>query len=199
MKSRKSGVRQRDEAPIFLGSIGRVSPLIAAAALGALPVGCVTPLPEGPDFIPVAQRHSVRVPDELPVAEAAFRYMFNRNASGQQQMASVYCLSFTLMGGEAWVESDPPADFIRRFSDVPIPVKPASGCRTDARTITVDKDSGKDGLTFRIDYVSCSSQDDCVVGGGYQESGLSASGNVYTLKRQDGQWHVEHDVMEWIS
>ena len=37
------------------------------------------------------------------------------------------------------------------------------------------------------------------VAGGYYEGGLSASGNVYRLKRVDGGWKVIEDGMEWIS
>jgi hypothetical protein len=37
------------------------------------------------------------------------------------------------------------------------------------------------------------------VSGGYYEAELSASGNTYYMRKKDGKWVCEKNVMRWIS
>jgi hypothetical protein len=123
------------------------------------------------------------------IREAVFRYQFYHNASGQQQRAKAYFLS--LEEGH-----DPDDAFIDRFKDNQPPVKKISQVKTEG---LFEKENGFRGLMFRIDSIKQISPDQVEVLGGYYESGLSASGNTYTVRRVKDKWTVTSDKMDWIS
>jgi len=125
------------------------------------------------------------------IREATFRYMFAKNASGQQQAAKVYCLSVE--------DQDPADDFMHRFANDTPPVKKASQCTASAREGVRDKETGARGLAFRVDKLTKKEDSRAEVDGGYYEAGLSASGNTYSLEKKEGVWKVVKDVMHWIS
>lgn len=124
------------------------------------------------------------------MAEAVFRYQFEHNASGQQTNAAAYFLEFG--------NFDPDDAFISRFNGHNPPVKKRSQCSTKGMQVT-DKKTGKPGLIFSIDKIVMTGPDTTEASGGYYEGGLSSSGNTYYLKRRNGKWFVEKDIMHWIS
>lgn len=108
----------------------------------------------------------------------------------QLTAAKVYFLSF----GK---DKEPSDEFITRFKDHKPPVKKRSQSMGQAEVI--DKETGERGLIFRAVSIKVIDANTVEVGGGYYEAGLSASGNVYTVERNDGKWIVTKDQMLWIS
>jgi hypothetical protein len=126
------------------------------------------------------------------VREAALRYMFQKNASGAQQRAHVFCIAFA--------DKDPPAAFLSRLDDVHPTVKPSSACDASAAKGVTDKSTGQSGLLFNLDGdIRWTDANHAEIDGGYYEAGLSASGNTYYVERKNGKWVVIRDVMHWIS
>ncbi len=136
---------------------------------------------------------SARQGQEDAIREAVFRWQFDNNASGLQRTAKVYCLRVAENDG------DPSDEFIGRFAGNKPPVRKASECSTDMREGALDKKTGEKGLVFSVGRITWKSDAEVEVAGGYWEGGLSASGNTYTLKKENGQWKVTSDKMSWIS
>ncbi|MGO8925829.1 MAG: hypothetical protein ACLQU3_02885 [Limisphaerales bacterium] len=130
---------------------------------------------------------------EDDIREAVFRWQFDHNVSGQQKKAKVYFLSV----GEKY--GDPSDEFIKRFADNKPPVRKRSECTADAGKGVLDKKTGEQGLIFNVTSIKWSSDTEVEVEGGYYEAGLSASGNIYTVKKEKGKWKVTKDKMGWIS
>lgn len=122
------------------------------------------------------------------IRETVFRYQFQHNASGQQQLAHAYFLS--VEDGK-----DPNDKFMERFKDHQPTVKKNSQAKGAFK-----KEGGSlDGLMFHIQAIKQIGPNRVEVAGGYYESGLSASGNIYTVKRVTNKWIVIGDNMLWIS
>jgi hypothetical protein len=128
---------------------------------------------------------------EGDIAEAVFRHQFQHNASGAQTNAAVYYVSIK--------GRDPDPAFLARFDGQVPPVKKKSEHGVSKKGSVVDPKSGRHALTFSVDEITMKSPDEAVVRGGYGEGPLSASGNTYTVKRQNGKWVVTGNVMNWIS
>ena len=124
------------------------------------------------------------------IREAVFRYQFQHNASGQQQSANAYFLSF----GK---DKEPDDVFIARFKDHKPPVKKRS--QSKGQFEVIDKDTGERGLIFNVVTIKVIDANKVEVDGGYYEAGLSSSGNVYTVERKEDKWVVTKDRMLWIS
>ena len=127
------------------------------------------------------------------IREAVFRWQFDHNASGQNKKAQVYFLGIGDRGG------DPTDEFMKRFADHKPPVRKVSACSADAGKGVRDKKTGETGLIFRVTKIEWKSDTEVRVKGGYYEAGLSASGNTYTVKKENGKWKVTKDKMDWIS
>jgi hypothetical protein len=127
------------------------------------------------------------------IREAVFRWQFDHNASGQQKKAQVYFLAIGEKGDDLTDE------FMKRFADHKPPVRKVSACSSDAGKGVRDKKTGETGLIFRIRKIEWKSDTQVEVKGGYYEGGLSASGNTYTVKKENGKWKVTNDKMDWIS
>lgn len=121
------------------------------------------------------------------IREAVFRYQFEHNASGQQELAKSYFLS--VEDGK-----DPEDEFMKRFTDHLPSVKKFSQAKGEFK-----KDGDLDGLMFHIEAIKQIGPNKVEVSGGYYESGLSASGNTYTVERVKKKWIVTRDKMHWIS
>lgn len=128
--------------------------------------------------------------EEDNIREAVFRYQFKHNASGQQQNAKAYFLSL----GK---DKDPGDQFMERFKNHKPPVKKASQGITNNGVR--DKETGERGLIFGVTSIKQINEDEVEVNGGYYEAGLSASGNVYRVKREGDRWVVKEDRTLWIS
>ena len=134
--------------------------------------------------------------EEWDIREATFRYQFRKNASGQQQAAKVYCLELAVDGKRA----DPDDAFLKRFAGNKPPVKKGSECGMSAEQgVVIDKETGASGLIFNTGDIQWVSDTEVEVSGGYYEASLSASGNVYSLKKVNGIWTVIKEKMTWIS
>jgi len=130
---------------------------------------------------------------EDDIREAVFRWQFDHNLSGQQKKAKVYFLSV----GDKY--GDPSDEFIKRFADNKAPVRKRSECTVDAGKGVLDKKTGEQGLIFNVTRIQWKSDTEVEVEGGYYEAGLSASGNIYTLKNERGKWKVTNDKLVEIS
>ena len=134
-----------------------------------------------------------RQSQEDDIREAAFRWQFDHNVSGQQKKAKVYFLAV----GEK--SADPSDEFIKRFADNKPPVRKRSECSADPGKGVLDKKTGGQGLMFLVTSIKWNSDTEVEVKGGYYESGRSASGNTYTLKKEKGKWKVTNDKLDEIA
>ena len=117
--------------------------------------------------------------DNLDICEAVFRYLFKHNASKVQQKAKSYFITI--------FKQDPSDEFLARFTGNNPPVRKGSDFAIG------------EGLVFSIGSIIRIGEDTAQVCGGYYETGLSSSGNIYTVVRKNGLWVVENDEMLWIS
>jgi hypothetical protein len=132
------------------------------------------------------------VDETVAIQEAVFRYQFQHNASSRKQAADFYCLGIV-------EKKNPRPELMERFAGHAPAVVPVSECRADAGSgVTRDSTSGH-GLIFTVGDIKWINGSEVEVAGGYYEGGLSASGNVFRVKRIDGVWTVVEDRMEWIS
>jgi hypothetical protein len=115
----------------------------------------------------------------LDIAEATFRYQFQKNASGAQQKAAAYYLSL--------FEKDPSPEFLKRFAQHKPPVRKGSEFKVG------------NGLAFRVITIKRVSETKVEVSGGYYEGDLSSSGNSYFVEKKDGKWVVTGVEMHWLS
>jgi hypothetical protein len=136
---------------------------------------------------------NVRENDDEDIHEAVFRWQFDHNTSGQQKKAKVYFLEAGKKGG------DPSDALLRRFAANQPPVRKRSECDPDAGPGVVDKRTGERGLLFRVSSIRWKSDVEVEARGGFYESGLSASRNLYTLKKEEGKWKVTKDAALWVS
>lgn len=156
---------------------------ITAATL--LVAGCDARIPSG------AQREA----EERNAREAVFRFQFKNNASGLRNGADVYCLEIW-QGGADPVDPDEP--MLRRLSEGPALVRKSSSC--DSGELGVfDKATGTRGLVLRTGKIDWVSGDELQVEGGYYEGPLSASANLYRLKKVNGAWVVVGDEQTAIA
>ncbi|HCS54942.1 MAG TPA: hypothetical protein DIW81_25710, partial [Planctomycetaceae bacterium] len=86
-----------------------------------------------------------------------------------------------------------------RFAEHKSPVRKVSACTADSGKGVLDKKTGERGLIFRVTSIEWKSDTEVDVKGGYYEGGLNASGNTYTVKKENGKWKVTNDKMHWIS
>jgi len=165
-------------------------PSLIIAAIGSLVVLGCKDLGSDPPISPYRD----------DIMEAVFRYQFANNYSGQQQGAKIYFIGMYIPGDSTRQSYyvDLSDELMMRFQKNSPPVKKASQCTISVNGV-FDKQTGERGLLFRIESVQELSNDEVEVKGGYFEAGLSASGNIYTLRRIDNHWVVIKDVLLWIS
>ena len=128
--------------------------------------------------------------DRLDLAEAVFRYQFDRNASGQQKNCDYFFIRLE--------SEDPLPELLGRFAEYTPKVVPGSDAARSSRGVS-HKTLGGKGLIFHIDDITWLDDNTADVDGGYYEAGLSSSGNTYRVERRDGKWVVIKDTMHWIS
>jgi hypothetical protein len=137
-------------------------------------------------------RTTTRVQDEDNIRETVFNHQFLHNASGGQQRVSNFYISVE--------NGDPSDDFLKRFQNRKPAVRKVSqlpsNADQDKKEIIEDVE---DGVIFRITKIAWTDKNTVEVEGGYYESGLSASGNTYTVTYRFGKWVVTEDRMNWIS
>ncbi len=113
------------------------------------------------------------------IIEAVFRYQYETNVANPNQNLSTFFLEV--------FHTDAPPEIIDRFDGMKPPVRKRSAF-----------EKGK-GIIFRIESIERTGADSAEVNGGYYQSGLSASGDVFTVVRKDGRWVVEDFKRLFIS
>jgi hypothetical protein len=134
--------------------------------------------------------------EEDAVRLAVFRYLVGHNASGGQSHVPFVCLE--VHQGEG--AQDPSPVIMAAMRGTTPRVVPGTACEHSSDGVFLKRNHARGrGLVFRTAEVKIDG-DRATVDGGYFEAGLSASGNVYTVERQeDGSWRVTKDEMKWIS
>ncbi len=143
---------------------------------------------------PPSSTQAITAADDDDLREAVFRHLFDHNASGMKKAARVFCL-------QVENKRDPSAELLRRFDDHEPRVKQVSLCavKKDSNGGGVLDDTGARGLIFRVDSIRRTGPDTAQIEGGYFETGLSASGNLYELVKEGSSWVVKKDTLKWIS
>ncbi len=88
---------------------------------------------------------------------------------------------------------------MKRFADHKPPVRKASDSKRGPGLEVIDRKTGEKGVILRVESIKWISAIEVEVQGGYSQSGLSASGNIYTVKKKNGKWSVAHDKKTWVS
>lgn len=136
-------------------------------------------------------------PTRLAVLEAIYRHQIPGSAAGMRGSRGTYCLQV----GDGTTAADPPASVLHRLQGAAAHLYPHSACRVETNGFDrlVRAPGGLRAVTLHVDEITCPTADRCLATGGYYEASLSASGNHYTIERQNGRWVVTGDQMDWIS
>jgi hypothetical protein len=164
-----------------------------AVALVAAAFGCESP--QDPD--PVPGEPGWRESQALAVAEAVHRQQFAEHAPSAQPGTVTFCLARTSAEDETpW--TDPPDALLRRFAGHAPVVKKFSRCVLDLRG---DRDpaTGTPAIIFRAGPPAWQTDTEIVLPGGYHANGLSASGQTYRVRYQNGRWVVVEATWRWIA
>ncbi len=121
--------------------------------------------------------------NDVALKEAAYRYLFENNASASRQEVSAYCV-----GG---MDQATDTKVVNALSDVKPKVLSASSCASG--DLAVVKATGHKALIFQVSNVVCESADLCSFQGGYYEANLSASSGYYLAERVNGHWIIRID------
>jgi hypothetical protein len=168
--------------------------ILFCAASGNLVGGC---LAFAAQDAPVKSSEQKRTADENDITEAVFRYQFIHNDSFIRRTAAFYYLS---LGGAFDNNSKDVSDeFLKRFDGNTPPVRKFSKAHYDLVEGITDKETGKKGLAFEVRTIKWLGDDAVEVEGGYIENGTSASGELFTVKREGGMWVVKSSKGLWIS
>ena len=94
---------------------------------------------------------------------------------------------------------DPSPELMARFAGHKPRVEPVSHARVSFDEGVRHRDTGEQGIIFRITSLKRFSENVMEAEGGYYVGNLSASGNVFRVERIAGVWVVTGDKMEWIA
>jgi hypothetical protein len=119
---------------------------------------------------------------------AAFKYLFNNNASGINHQASYYYISITDSANKTL------ATVILSLKSN----KPGVKDIEEYKSLTPDKQKEIKFLSFQIGTIKFA-DNKVYVHCGYYEGSLSSSGNILTLIKKRRRWKVINDEMLWIS
>jgi len=134
---------------------------------------------------------------EDDVLEAVFRYQFTHDSSGLQGRAKVFFLSV--------YDRDPSNNLMDRFQGHQPPVKRVSDCEVSTKPRgtsaihVVDSNTREPGLIYRVERITWINETEAQVKGGYYAGGRAASGNLYRVMREGGEWVVKEDTLQWVS
>jgi hypothetical protein len=160
---------------------------ILCVAVGVLMVYFVMPFP----FLGTRGRDNVR--------ESTIRWLLHHNASGMQDKLQVCFIgvgtSFDPQAGD-FGPKDPPNEFLRRFSNFPVPTLPISA---NTNRFGVADATGKPGLILAAGNVNRWSIGVVACRGFYYEGGLSSAEYEVFLLRLPFTWVPVWSRMLWIS
>jgi len=136
------------------------------------------------------------------IMEAVFKYQIELFSPFQD--TQVICLSLgpPLDNYDLNNNSNPSDSFISRFEGIQPPVEKLTSCflnREDECFLVVDNDSGVYGIILNIIRIEHISETKAEVVGGYLETCISASGNLFIVVLEDDNWIVVDDVVLWVS
>ena len=136
--------------------------------------------------------------DHDDIAEAVLRHMFRPEPFEREvshavnQIHKVYFVAFA-------DSADPSPEFIKRFDDLKLPVKPLSTGEW-RRMFIYDKATGERGAAFYIEKITMHGRRTAEVKAAlHPGGGLSASGLVYRVVQKNGKWVVIGERLKWIS
>ena len=133
----------------------------------------------------------------VAIDEAVYRFQFEEHAARSQPGSVTFCVARTTETDELpW--SDPPESLLRRFAGHVPAVKKVSQCQV---SVGGDRDpaTGRPAIVFRVAPAQWQGDTEVRVDGGYHAHGLSASGETYRVRYQDGRWTVVEAIWRWIS
>lgn len=137
---------------------------------------------------------------ESDIQEACIRWLLGDNHSavrGELQVCYVGLGTTFDHSDKDFSPHDPPADFLRRFADLKIPVYPVSHAKSNHGKIT--DDSGRPGLCLSAGNVRRWSLGLVRCRGMYFEASLSAAGYEVYMLRLPFAWIPLRAKMLWIS
>ena len=134
-----------------------------------------------------------REDQENDIREAVFRYQFHHYNPPLQKTAGAYYL------GVGEKITDPSDEFMKRFTDHKPPVRKISTVHYVPDKGIFDNKTEVQGLAFIIRSLKWISDTEVEVSGKCYEGPVSATGNIYTVKKENGKWKVTKDKMVWIS
>ena len=140
---------------------------------------------------PKTSKDSVPLSREDAVRESVFKYQVERTASDLQGKDVVFFLCIA-------EGADPSDALLARVADRHPPVKRVSEAIRKNDGIA-DKKTGKKGFIIGIASIKWISETEAEVEGWQYEGPLGASGSVYKLLYENGQWGVKKRDMKWIS
>jgi hypothetical protein len=113
--------------------------------------------------------------------------------------AGVVFLALGGRGASTW--SDPDPAFLARFSTGHLPLKGASRAIPpgSGQLYVTDRETGTQGIVFRIESIQWKSNTEVEVVGGYTYAALAAAGYTYNVTLDGEKWNVESAVMQWQS
>ncbi len=126
---------------------------------------------------------------ENDIREAVFRFQIH---GWRFHLGKIFFLSF------AKEQGDPSDEFMKRFAGYGANVRKGSQATAEITGVK-DRNTGELGLILYAAEITWISDTEVEVKGGYYESRMSAEGNTYYLKRDDGRWIVTKEVVHWIS
>ena len=121
--------------------------------------------------------------DELDVCEAVFRFRIDSLEKVIPGQISTHYLTVN--------EANPPESLLTRLR--------ASNLRVERGSFFYPELSRKGAWHSVIRRLERSNDKTFVVHGGYENNGLSASGEDYTVVKRDGRWIVEKVVGRWVA
>ena len=133
----------------------------------------------------------------VAIDEAVYRFQFEEHAAGAQPGSVTFCVARTTETDELpW--GDPPDALLRRFAGHVPAVKKVSQCQV-ALSGDMDPATGRPAIVFRVAPAQWQSDTEVLVDGGYHRGGLSASGETYRARYQNGRWTVVESIWRWIA
>lgn len=141
---------------------------------------------------------------ENDIREAAYRHAFGHLYHNRGTWTSSFigvCYGCSLVGRSGLPVFTTPF-LLNRLRDCTPPVASESACyysEAQPHHQIVHRTTEKTGAVFYTGAIWWVSWDTVRIEVGYYEGPLSASGNIYTIKRRNGRWVVIDNRMLWIS
>lgn len=134
----------------------------------------------------------IREKAEIDIIETVFRWEIGKHLYAIKESQGSICIS-TIRDLHRNI------DFINRFSDLQVTIKQADACTSDFKTGVWDKETNRKSIQIFASGVRWERKDSVVVGSGYSEANLSASGGSVFVVYKKQKWIVIGKKLDWIS